>query len=293
MSVRADLHTDSGLLRYIFGMDASMQDKARILSLIPQESDQALSILELGCGSGAVLELLSHLPGKNSVLGLDFSAKLLGHAARRTYGEKANVVLGRAKIQDYLPQGQFDAIILCSVLHEVWSQALIANPQTDNITAMAPLMKYCAKMLKPGGSIIIRDGVKVDSEPVELTFKNDTVRDKFFRFADDYTIEQLQFTLHPSSGRIVMYADQLYEFLTKYFYDENWDVEVKEEFGWAHQDDIWQLADEANLTVTHMETYQLEWLGEKWAQDFGITYTDGSTYTPDSTMLVRLTKKSS
>lgn len=78
MSTRADVHDASGLNEYMAGMARSKPDKAKILEFITGNR-----VLELGCGSGAVLELLHDHDRQLDLVGIDLSAKLLGSASRQ------------------------------------------------------------------------------------------------------------------------------------------------------------------------------------------------------------------
>ncbi|MFK5088498.1 hypothetical protein ACI4A4_28650, partial [Klebsiella pneumoniae] len=69
---------------------------------------------------------------------------------------------------------------------------------------------------------------------------------------------------------IMVDSKSLYEFLTKYFYDANWDVEVKEQFGWTDKQSLSNLAASSGYKLTHFETYTLPYLADKWNGDFEI-----------------------
>lgn len=144
------LHTDT----YFERMRSSAGDKARLLEhLVPG------NVLDVGAGDGTLVAL-ARAAGHEAV-GIDASPE----AVARSHG---TVVLGSAPgLAAVLgPRQRFDNVIACSVLHEIHSYA----GQRSLITAVAEM----ADLLKPGGRLVIRDGVgPVDNpRPTSLAAKD-------------------------------------------------------------------------------------------------------------------------
>ena len=290
MSIRNNLHTDHGLETYAQGMCNSAGDKARINQhLVPG------TILELGCGNGAYLQTLpENRLGQTTAV--DMNANLLLKAQANLRDRAKLVTFKRVNMlrDDFLDQLQdesFDNVVLCSVLHELYSEARTQalaerkdemQAERDARKVITQLLENIWDLLNVGGRLIIRDGCKAPNEDVTIRFKNAEVRQAFARFVDDhpwfitYTELDLGVTLN---------LQDAYEFLNKYFYTENWDVEVLERFGWCNYNDIIEMLGDKPLQAIEVDSYLIPWLGSKWEQDF-----EFSGKYPDSTMLVAIQK---
>jgi SAM-dependent methyltransferase len=296
MAIRSDLHTEKGLATYVAGMNASQNDKARILDHV-----QGPAILEVGCGSGAVLELLAEAFPDAEIVGLDMAARLLGVAARVPYAGHAGraIRLVRGDLFDPTTAGRlggprFNSIVFCSVLHELYSFGLLepgkfgARTSEEGGTAAATRALQAARnMLRPGGVLVLRDGVRPESCPVTLRFKNDEIEERFYRFVDDFHCFEMDFDLDPVTRRVTLDSVGAFEFLSKYFYVQNWDVEVREQFGWADLPGLRALLENLGFTVEHATAYTLPYLQQKWDGDVEITDTNGQPTTLCTTMLAR------
>lgn len=133
---------------YFERMDSSIAQKDELLDWIPGGS-----VVELGPGSGWLTEHIAALPQVTDVLALDASAEAIEHLRERFEGDPRvsfrEVVLGEHT--DPFGGKQFDAIVASSVFHEVYS--FIGAKGLMLITSQI------ADALKPGGRLIIRDGV--------------------------------------------------------------------------------------------------------------------------------------
>jgi SAM-dependent methyltransferase len=288
VSTRADVHDAIGLSEYVAGMARSKPDKAKILGFVTGNR-----VLELGCGSGAVLELLQHHDPNIELVGIDLSAKLLGAAAKQL-GDQVRFhrqdIFELCKNPEKLNEPKFSSVILCSALHEFASFAL-EHPERF-IEAGVPPMLVAAKqifglaksLLEPGGTLIVRDGVKLDAQLLQIRFKNPELQETFWRFSDDFRPFNLEFSLQ---GNIyTVQASHFYEFATKYFYQTNWDIEVGEIFGWASGLDLEQLLLETGFTPQTRQVYTIDFLKEKWQNAFEMTDAHGMPFMLPSTQIV-------
>jgi SAM-dependent methyltransferase len=290
MSIRNNLHTDHGLETYAQGMCNSAGDKARINHyLVPG------TILELGCGNGAYLQTLPEDRLKQTTA-VDMNALLLLKAQANLRDKARLVTFKRANVlrDDFLEEfdsTQYDNVVLCSVLHELYSEArtqslgIRHDEQIAEVEArqvITSLLSSIWDLLKVGGRLIIRDGCKAPNDDVTIRFKNAEVRQAFAKFVDDHpwfiTYTELDYG-------VTLSMPDAYEFLTKYFYTENWNVEVLERFGWCNYNDIIQMLGDRELQTIEVTSYLIPWLGSKWEQDFEL-----SDRYPHSTMLVAIQK---
>jgi len=181
-------------------------------------------------------------------------------------------------------EGSIDTIVLCSIMHEVFSY------KGYDALAVRQTLRHCADALRPGGRVIIRDGIRpARDDVVYLTFQNGPAYDKFVRFSLDFGPGEILWRLVDT--RIQVARRDAMEFLTKYLYDVNWKYEVKEQFGvftlvgWAEE------LRKLGLKVIHKESYLLDWLRTThWEKDVKIEVKTAKGFRPTdyphSTMLI-------
>ena len=282
MSTRPDLHDAQQIKTYIAGMNASVSDKARILPFVTGPD-----VAELGCGDGVVLELLANLKGVEKVTGYDLCGRLLHEATQRQY--PVPVTLHRA---DLLKQGtgKHNTIVACSFLHEIYSEMAKAGEEP---AYWKWLRSIIVDNLEPGGRFIIRDGVAPEFEILSVKF-SDELLEKWYRFSDDFAMKSITSFYDSQTGRVTLLASDLFEFATKFFYDQNWSIEMKETFGWATHERLTKsfpiraMKDRRErFKVVHSETYTIPFLrDEKWAGNIQAFRNDGTPYELTSTMIV-------
>mgnify|MGYP002726860173 FL=1 len=103
-------------------------------------------VLDVGCGTGAVLELLhGEYPGKH-LTGLDLTPKMIDAACAKQLGN-VRFVVGDAEALPFEPQS-FDAVLCSNSFHHY--------PHPERFFAEA------ARVLRPGGRLILRDYTSSD-----------------------------------------------------------------------------------------------------------------------------------
>ncbi|MGV0785249.1 condensation domain-containing protein, partial [Mycolicibacterium sp. XJ775] len=114
----------------------------RILSMRPQR------VLELGVGSGLLLSQLA--PECIEYWGTDFSAptiqKLQRAVAAQPWGDRVHLLTRPAHITEALPQGQFDMVVINSVVQYFPSAGYLAE-----------VIDKAVELLAPGGTLFIGD----------------------------------------------------------------------------------------------------------------------------------------
>lgn len=261
---------------YAAGMEASAYDKTKILRWC-----RPGVIAELGCGTGTVLELIRRRFPTSQIMGVDLSPEMVERCRKRFPGMEIRKHDISRRLFD---EGTVDSIVLCSIMHEVFTYG------DYDLGAVRRTLRLCAEALKPGGRVIIRDGLKPAREDfVFMTFHNAAAYGKFVRFAAEFGRSGIGYQAF--EGRIRLRRGDAMEFLTKYFYDKNWKYEVKEQFGvftlkgWAQE------FERVGLKVVHKESYLLDWLRTRhWEKDVRLEVKTGRgwrpTDYPHSTMLI-------
>lgn len=140
-------HRENPLLRLSYSLIAPIYDlaisgplrAARIRSLQSLPTDVAEKVLLSGIGTGLDLPLL---PALHHYTALDFNTAMLSRAKPRGAGLQVEWVLGDSMALPF-PDAQFDHVVLHLIL------AVVPQP--------GQCLSEAARVLKPGGSIIIFD----------------------------------------------------------------------------------------------------------------------------------------
>lgn len=122
-------------------------------------------VLDVGCGTGTLAVALSRRVGNSGkTVGVDASPEMISRAARKAAG-KLNLHFQVAAAQalpfaDY----SFDAVVSTLVLHHL--------PESDRIAATREM----ARMVRPGGRLVIADVHPSGTSPLARTFVRRIVR---------------------------------------------------------------------------------------------------------------------
>ncbi|XP_066289872.1 juvenile hormone acid O-methyltransferase-like [Branchiostoma lanceolatum] len=111
------------------------------------EWEEGDTVLDAGCGTGAICKYISQQPGVASVVGFDVSADFVSFASQ--HNSSPNILYQVADVSDVSTlkpewQGAFSKVVSLSVLH--WVQ--------DKVAAL----KALCNCLKPGGEILMTFG---------------------------------------------------------------------------------------------------------------------------------------
>lgn len=276
---RTEIHDRGslGFAVYAKGMNRSVSEKAKILPYV-----KAGNIVEMGCGNGVVLELLSTVYPTSNIVGVDISDTMLDMTYERTKNRNVRLIQEDiTKIE--FEENSLDTIVFCSILHEIYSY----NGYDRN--AIHDVLTKAFEALRPGGRLIIRDGVKPKSDLVHLDFKNDETKEKFYRFVIDFGPYKIPFS--EEDGKVKLRRNDAMEFLSKYIYDVNWNIEVKEQFGIYTLDQYKTKVEEIGFDIIHAESYLIEWLRKThYEKDLEVLKKVDNQFVkenyPDSTMIL-------
>jgi SAM-dependent methyltransferase len=155
-TIKRDLN--GGVLeeRYFARMASSIGDKYRLINFLPTvEEVYHPRVLDVGAGGGEFSNLLFDLG--YDVIALDASAD----AIKRMSELYPNLTLVEALANhgsDVIEPGSLDVIICSSILHEVFSYGDDFH-RSGHVSSLSRAFEDFNKLLRPGGKLIIRDGV--------------------------------------------------------------------------------------------------------------------------------------
>jgi SAM-dependent methyltransferase len=122
--------------RWSFYVNATVRETIDRLNLNPNER-----ILDLGCGTGTLIERLLELTPEIEIVGLDSSTEML-NVARQKLPESVELQVGSADSIPY-PDESFDRVISTSAFH------YFRNPDRS--------IREAKRVLKPNGRLVITD----------------------------------------------------------------------------------------------------------------------------------------
>ncbi len=216
---------------YLQTMNQTIDYKKAILDYI-----KGSSIIDIGPGGGALMDLIEERYPENKVLGVDIAQNVLDSLKRKKQLEnrKWNVLYGDAlNLGRYIDKGSVDTIIFCSILHELFSYIEYKGKKFNHDT-LAAAFKSAFEVLPPGGRIIIRDGIM--TEPAEqkriIRFLSEEGMQFLERYAKDFKGREISYTV-VGQNEVRMPVNDAMEFLYTYTWGEKSYVhEVNEQFGY-------------------------------------------------------------
>lgn len=114
----------------------------------------AVRVLDLACGTGAVLELLAAALPDARLYGVDLSPFYVA-AARRRFADdrRVSLLVEDAEALPFL-DGHFDIVTCVYLLHELPSEV------------RTRVLREAARVLRPGGTLVVADSLQVRDAPV-------------------------------------------------------------------------------------------------------------------------------
>ncbi|MCY7789762.1 class I SAM-dependent methyltransferase [Bacillus haynesii] len=256
-------------------------------------------MLDIGAGGGVMLDLLTDQHPEAEVIGIDLSVNVIEELQKRKVREHKPWHVKQADALDlpeYFEQESVDTIVFSSILHELFSYIPYEGKKFNHLV-IAQALKSSFDILKPGGRIIIRDGIMTENkeETRRLRFKDPDGMDFLKRYVHDFKGRKVQI-LETEKDAAVLFVNDAMEFLYTYTWgEEAYPHEVQEQFGYFTPSEFRrciekELGERANILV--FEHYVQEGYEEHLYPKIELTDRLGRRVPlPDSTCFIVIEKK--
>lgn len=283
---------NNNYLRYLKRMTDSM--KVTTKGLIPFLTKDDRKILDVGCGSGFMLEALEKANPEAQLTGVDLNLE----AIRRL--ELLNKPW-KLYHSDYLKfKGtDYDSVIFSSILHEISSY----NSDDSKKFTSVPIEESIKKthdVLRDGGSIIIRDGLMVPKSSQDnqllVSFNDPIEADWLYKFKNDFKgFEKTDVNteiINSYPNEYLVSEAFLKEFLYTYTWGpESYHREINERFGILERNDWIKLLEDNGFRIDNVIEASEEY-EEHLKDKVSITDIYGNKYVyPSMTVLIKAIKK--
>jgi len=159
-------------------------------------------ILEVGCGTGKIINSLSQKLPDSFFVGIDIEEYMINLAVKKKI--KNAVFIKACSTHNLFSDKEFDSVIFRDSIHEI-SEKLGRK-------GVMKSLKNAYRFLKPRGRIIIRDGLVPPKNNIRIFFKSERVRNIFNIFIKKFD-RKIKFR-EDEQGIIIGVRD-LINFLTK------------------------------------------------------------------------------
>ncbi len=268
-------------LQYLQG-----QGKGEVIlqaSRLIRQSSHPMRVLEAGCGEaqiiGALMDAHGSPSGEQASVGIDRDINALAVARKNFPGIRflAGDFTDKALLQSL---GQFDLLLLVNALHHVFSDAFdpklceidVSKGKTNVHTSFADL----TKTLKPGGYLILFDGLEANGppeSPIQIRFRNPEAWQKFQTFACEYKPFRIHYQ-QDGAGQVTLSLRDFTRYVTKIIFlgKPLWDRERQESYQYFNEDEMRQMFAQNGLIIQEFRLLSVDY--DHWLQDVEILTPD-------------------
>ncbi|WOO36859.1 class I SAM-dependent methyltransferase [Anaerocolumna sp. AGMB13020] len=216
---------------YLNTMNQSIDYKKIILEYLTGDK-----IIDIGPGGGALMDLIEDNAPDKQVIGIEIAQNVLDNLKRKKQLEdkKWEVMYGDAlNLSQYMDKNSVDTIIFCSILHELFSY-IEYEGKKFNYDTLAAAFISAFDILRPGGRIIIRDGIMTEDKEEQriIRFLSKDGMEFLKRYAEDFKGREINYKVI-GHNEVILPINDAMEFLYTYTWGEKSYIhEVNEQFGY-------------------------------------------------------------
>ncbi len=201
--------------------------------------------LDVGCGSGVLLEILPN------AIGIDLNPKAVNSCIARGLNAKC------VALEDI--NEKFDTIVFSSVLHE------FSSYDDKNPFSVIPIMKALCdanSKLNPGGQIIIRDGVEASEGKSTLIVRDKSTIDAVEKYKNDSPVfKDTPIKIITFGNMVTAPSKFLKEFMFTYTWGpDSYPREVNEKYGILTIEEWDDCVKSAGFEIQFMQTQAEEYV---------------------------------
>lgn len=247
----------SNYKRYLKRMTESVYHSSK--ELLPEFARGCSRILDVGCGSGVLLAILSEIT-EAELVGIDINGDAVA-ACNKTL-ERCRATVSRASLEEIsekILSGEmepFDCVIFSSVLHE-FSSYCENYEERFTERPIASALLAANSVLSSGGTVIIRDGLKGDDTKVSFCFCDQADTLFAVKFNDEYHRKN---TLEIHENMVCGEWKYIKEFLCTYTWgEESWKREIREQYGILTKEEWINTIEKSGLKIQEIRTFAEEY----------------------------------
>lgn len=279
---------------YLNTMNSTINLKAPILDYIVGKS-----IVDIGPGGGALMDLICERYPDKKVYGVDISSNVIENLNKQIILQKKpwNVMQGDAlNLDKTFNPGSVDTVILCSIIHELYSY-IPTDGKKFNYNTIKQALINIFKVLPSKGRIIIRDGIMTSpaNQKRIIRFKDKKDIEFVKRYAEDFKGRTIAYEII-SEDTVIMPVNDSMEMLYTYTWgEESYAHEIQEQFGYFAPEEYKHFIEDTlgeQATIIEFKDYLQEGYEEHLMEK--IEFFDEQMHPvklPNSTCLIVIEKK--
>ncbi|MGN4724059.1 class I SAM-dependent methyltransferase [Bacillus cereus group sp. MYBK15-3] len=215
---------------YLEHMNSSADDKRVILDYLKGET-----IVDVGPGGGVMLDMIEEETEGKKIYGIDISENVIDALKKKKQDESRswNVIKGDAlEFSGSFEKDSIDTIVYSSILHELFSYIPYEGKKFNHDVIKRGLQS-AYNVLKPGGRIIIRDGIMTEDKGLKrvIRFKDASGMKFLEQYAHEFKGREIRYEV-VAENTVKMLVNDAMEFLYTYTWgEESFAHEVQEQFG--------------------------------------------------------------